>query len=79
VALVSRQAALMSAAGLALGAVGAVALAHALRAMLYAVHPLDPLTLGVAVLAVGLASAAATLGPLLRALTVDPAHALRGE
>jgi len=79
VALVSRQAALMSAAGLALGAVGAVALAHALRAMLYAVHPLDPPTLGVAVLAVGLASAAATLGPLLRALTVDPAHALRGE
>ena len=79
VALVSRQAAALSAAGLALGALGAVALAHALRAMLFAVHPLDPLTLGVAVLAVGVASAAASLGPLLRALTVDPAHALRGE
>jgi len=79
VALVSRQAAVMSAAGLALGAVGAVILAHALRAMLFGVRPLDPLTLGVVAAAVSLASAAACLGPLSRALTVDPAHALRGE
>jgi putative ABC transport system permease protein len=79
VALVSRQAAVMSGAGLALGAVGAVILAHALRAMLFGVRPLDPLTLGVVAAAVSLASAAACLGPLSRALTVDPAHALRGE
>ena len=79
VALVSRQAAVMSAIGLAVGAVAAVALAHALRAMLFGVRPLDPVTLVVVVAAVSLASAAATLGPLSRALTVDPAHALRGE
>jgi ABC-type lipoprotein release transport system permease subunit len=47
--------------------------------MLFGVRPLDPLTLLVVVAAVSLASAAATLGPLSRALTVDPAHALRGE
>jgi len=68
-------------AGIVIPAVStaAVALAHALRAMLFGVRPLDPLTLVVVVAAVSLASAAATLGPLSRALTVDPAHALRGE
>jgi putative ABC transport system permease protein len=79
VALVSRQAAVVSAAGVALGAVAAVILAHVLRAMLFGVRPLDPLTLAVVVAAVSVASAAACLGPLSRALTVDPAHALRGE
>jgi ABC-type lipoprotein export system ATPase subunit len=46
--------------------------------MLYAVHPLDPLTLGVAVVAVAAASAGGHPRPAPRALTVDPAHALRG-
>ena len=79
VALVSRQAAGVAATGLALGVAGAVALAYGLRALLFAVSPLDPVTLGVVVAAVAAATAAATLGPLARALSVDPAHALRGE
>jgi putative ABC transport system permease protein len=79
VALVSRQAAWVSGTGLALGVVGAVALAHTLRAFLFAVNPIDPLTLAVVVAAVAAATAAATLGPLARALAVDPAHALRGD
>jgi putative ABC transport system permease protein len=79
VLLVSRPAARVAAAGLAIGIAGAVALAHALRAMLFGVRPLDPLTLVAVAAAVLVASAAASLGPLARALTVDPARALRGE
>jgi putative ABC transport system permease protein len=79
VALVSRQAAGVAATGLALGVVGALALAHTLRGLLFAVHPLDLVTLGVVVAAVSAATAAASLGPLVRALSVDPAHALRGD
>jgi predicted permease len=79
VALVSREAGIVAAAGLAIGVAGSVALAHGLRAMLFAVHPLDPVTLAVVVAAVVAATAAATLGPLGRALAVDPAHALRGD
>jgi ABC-type antimicrobial peptide transport system permease subunit len=69
----------VAAAGLALGMGGAVALAHALRSLLFAVRPLDPVTLAAVAAAVALASAAASLGPLARALTVDPARALRGD
>ena len=79
VALVSRQAAAVAATGLAVGVAGAVVLAYGLRALLFAVSPLDPVTLGVVVAAVTAATAAATLGPLGRALAVDPAHALRGD
>jgi putative ABC transport system permease protein len=79
VTLVSRQAGTVAALGLALGVAGALALAFTLRAMLFEVSPLDPLTLAVVVAAVALATAVASLGPLGRALSVDPAHALRGE
>ena len=79
VALVSRQAAWVSGTGLAIGVLGALALARALRALLFAVDPVDPATLAVVVVAVAAATAAATLGPLARALAVDPAHALRGQ
>ncbi len=44
-ALVARQAAGVAGQGLALGLLGALALAHVLRALLFAVHPLDPVTL----------------------------------
>jgi putative ABC transport system permease protein len=79
VSLVSRQAATVAAAGLAVGVAGALALAYTLRAMLFEVSPLDPVTLVAVVAAVVLATALACLGPLRHALSVDPAHALRGE
>lgn len=79
IALVSRQAALVAAAGLAVGVAGALALAFTLRSLLFQVNPLDPLTLSVVVAAVAAATTVASLGPLGRALSVDPAHALRGE
>ena len=79
VALISRQAASVAVAGLAIGVVAALVLAHTLRAMLFAVDPVDPITLGAVVAAVGLAAAVASLAPLARALAVDPAHALRAD
>ena len=79
VGLVSRQAASMAALGLGIGVAAALAMAQGLRAMLFAVDPVDPLTLGAVVAAVALAAAAASLAPLARALAVDPAHALRGD
>jgi putative ABC transport system permease protein len=79
IALVSRQAARVATAGLVLGVAGALALAFTLRSLLFQVNPLDPLTLAVVVAAVAAATTVASLGPLGRALSVDPAHALRGE
>jgi cell division protein FtsX len=79
VRLISRQAASMAAVGLGIGVAAALALAQGLRALLFAVDPVDPLTLGAVVAAVGLAAGAASLAPLARALAVDPAHALRGD
>jgi putative ABC transport system permease protein len=79
VSLVARQAATVAAGGVAVGVAGALALAYTLRAMLFEVSPLDPLTLVAVVAAVILATALACVGPLRRALSVDPAHALRGE
>jgi putative ABC transport system permease protein len=79
VSLVTRQAALLAGVGLAAGMAGALALSHVLRGMLFEVRPLDPLTLAAVVAAVGVTTAVASLAPLRRALTVDPAAALRGE
>ena len=78
-ALVARQAAGVAGQGLALGLAGALALAHVLRSLLFAVHPLDPVTLATVVAVVVAATAAASLGPVSRALAVDPARALRGD
>jgi ABC-type antimicrobial peptide transport system permease subunit len=79
IALVARQAARVAGQGLALGIAGALALAHVLRALLFAVQPVDPVTLAAVVAVVVAATVVATLGPLSRALAVDPARALRGD
>jgi len=47
--------------------------------MLYEVSATDPLTLGVAAVALGLVAVAATYLPARRAAAVDPMVALRGE
>jgi putative ABC transport system permease protein len=77
--LVTRQAAVVAGAGLLAGLAGALALSQALRGMLFEVRPLDPATLAAVVALVGLTTAAAGVGPLYRALTVDPAAALKSE
>ena len=66
-------------AGIAIGVIGATALARLLSSFLYGVSALDPLAFtaaGTALLAVGLLAA---LVPALRAGMTDPAIALRGE
>jgi predicted permease len=48
-----------------------------LRAMLFGVAPLDPLTLAAAVCGLGFAAAVGTLVPALRASRIDPVSAMR--
>ena len=77
--LVMRQALGVVAVGCALGLLGAAALSGGLRAFLFGVEPLDPLTF--ATLTLGLAAVAltASLLPAWRATRVDPSVALRAE
>jgi putative ABC transport system permease protein len=79
VSLVSRQAAAVAGAGLAAGLLGALALSHTLRSLLFEVRPLDGPTLAAVVAVVAGTTAAAALAPLVRALGTDPAAALKGE
>jgi predicted permease len=65
--------------GLVIGIVGALALAPAVRALLYGIAPSDPLTLLITAVSIFLVAAAAIAMPLLHALRVDPAIALRQE
>ncbi|MGE5243124.1 MAG: ADOP family duplicated permease [Betaproteobacteria bacterium] len=65
--------------GLAIGAAAAAALAPALRALLFGVEPLDPITFAAVSLLLMAVTAAATYIPARRATKVDPMLALRNE
>jgi ABC-type antimicrobial peptide transport system permease subunit len=65
--------------GLVLGIGGALALATVLRAMVYGVSTLNPLTLAAATAAVGAAAVLACWLPARRASKVDPMTALRTD
>jgi ABC-type antimicrobial peptide transport system permease subunit len=78
-AMVLRQGLTLTATGLALGLVGAVALSRLLTTLVYRVSPSDPRVLGVAVLVLALVSVLACLIPAIRATRVDPIDALRSE
>lgn len=78
-ALIARQAALLVALGLVLGAIAAIGLSRLVQSMLFGVSPTDPLTL-VAVAAVLIVTAAVAAAiPSRRAATVDPLRALRQD
>jgi putative ABC transport system permease protein len=77
VAMVLREAAALSALGLALGGAAALALARALRSVLYAVSPADPAAYAAAAVALAAMTALASYLPARRATRVDPATALR--
>ena len=66
-------------AGVAVGLVGAVALARLLGALLYGVGPADPATLGAVAALLCLVALAACLVPALRAGRIDPLRVLREE
>jgi ABC-type antimicrobial peptide transport system permease subunit len=77
VGLVLRQGLAMTAAGIALGTLAALATARSLAALLYGVTPYDRLTYIAVPLLVALVSVLACLTPALRAARVDPMRALR--
>ncbi len=67
----------LTAGGLALGALAALALTRLLGDLLYQVSPRDPLAFGSAFLVMALASVAACFLPAWRATRTDPLRALR--
>jgi predicted permease len=79
VALVLRQAAWVSAVGLAVGMLGALALTRLLRGLLFEVTPTDPLSFGGTALVLLAATLLASWIPARRATRVDPMEALRYE
>jgi len=77
--LVLRNAALLLASGLVVGAVLSVALAQTARAMLFGLKPTDPVLLLATVGGLGVIALLASFLPARRALSVDPMVALRYE
>ncbi len=77
--LVLRDAALLLAPGLVLGAFLSVAAAQAARAMLFGLKPSDPGVLVAAIIGLGLIGFLASFFPARRAMRVDPIMALRYE
>lgn len=69
--------ALPASAGILVGSIGGVFLARALSSELFGVQPLDALTLTGTLLGLVALAGAAAVGPMTRALWIDPARALR--
>ncbi len=79
VALVLRQTTMLTAAGMAAGVAGAVALSRYLEGLLYELTPLDLTTFTVVVVMFGVVATLASYLPARRATCVDPLVALRSE
>jgi putative ABC transport system permease protein len=79
IALVVRQGIRLAVAGLAIGALAAVALTRTLGALLYHVSPTDPLVFAAAITTVSLVALLASYLPARRASQLDPIAILRHE
>jgi ABC-type antimicrobial peptide transport system permease subunit len=66
-------------AGCAIGVVAALFTTRLLRSLLFNVHPLDPLVLILAAVAIFLLALAASIAPARRAASIQPMQALRME
>jgi ABC-type antimicrobial peptide transport system permease subunit len=77
--LVLGDTAKMAGVGLALGAVLALAAIRFESSVLFGVRPLDPMSIGIAVVVLSFAIALATWLPARRAASIDPTQALRTE
>jgi hypothetical protein len=77
--LVSGQAALVVALGIAVGLVSALAVTRVLSALLFGVTPVDPPTLAAATVVLAVVAGVAAWLPAHRASKLDPAQALRSE
>ena len=78
-AMVLRQGMLPAGTGVALGLAAALLLTRYLRALLYHVAPVDPLTFAAIPALLLLVAAAAVMIPAMRASRIDPVDALRAE
>jgi putative ABC transport system permease protein len=79
VKLVVRQGMVIALAGLALGVIGAFALARVTRSLLFDVSPTDPVTYVTVGLAIVVVALLACLIPAQRAMRVDPLVAIRSD
>ena len=79
VAMIMREAATLLAAGLIVGAVAAIAAARWTSALLFGLHPSDPVTLAAAAVALTAVAALASYVPAVRASRLEPTVALREE
>ena len=79
VRLVLESAAKLALIGCAIGLAGAAAASGLLRSLLFGVSPFDPLVLTVAAIAVLALTVLAAAPPALRAASINPMQALRGE
>jgi predicted permease len=79
VRLVLLSGAKLAALGCAIGLGGAAAASRLMQSLLFGISPLDPLVLSVAAVGVLLLAVAASGLPALRAASIDPMRALRGE
>ena len=77
--LVMREALVLTAVGLGVGLVSALALTRLLRTLLFQVTPTDPSTLVLVSCLVAVAAALAAYSPALRATKINPVQALRYE
>jgi predicted permease len=77
--LVARESLAILGGGFALGLLGALLLAHSMRAMLYEVKPLDPVLLASVCAVLGLVAMIASTLPAWRATRVNPVVALRQD
>ena len=77
VRLVARESASLVGGGIAIGLLGALALARLLGSMLFGVTALDPAVVLGVVMVAGLAGVAASVLPARRAARVDPCATLR--
>jgi predicted permease len=77
--LVMRSGLALVGLGLAIGAVGALAMTRLLQTVLYGVSQTDPVTFGGVMLTLGAVALVATLVPARRAMRVDPLVALRRD
>jgi putative ABC transport system permease protein len=77
--LVGGHGLMLAAGGIALGAIGAVGATRYLRAWLYGITPLDPLTFTAGTAAMLVVAGVAMVSPIRRATRVDPISALRAD
>jgi predicted permease len=79
IALVLKRAAILAAAGLAIGAGLSLALSRLVASMLFEVKPADPATYALVLLSVATVAILAATGPAVRASRIDPIAALRED